>query len=213
MQRTDLARKSCRQRRQLPSLAAALLLVAVAGPIAAQTITLQPGDVLRVAVLNEPELSGDFPVTDGGMVMLPLLGSVQVTDRSVAAVMEDLRAGYVRELARPDFLLMPLVRIAVTGEVRQPGVQLVDPTQSLKEVLATAGGTLPTAKRGVADLVRDGEARRVSIEPGSADLAIQPRSGDAVHVPRQSWLTENMPVIIGAAATVAAATVTSLLLR
>jgi hypothetical protein len=61
--------------------------------------------------------------------------------------------------------------------------------------------------------VRDGEARRVSIEPGSADLAIQPRSGDAVHVPRQSWLTENMPVIIGAAATVAAATVTSLLLR
>jgi hypothetical protein len=39
------------------------------------------------------------------------------------------------------------------------------------------------------------------------------RSGDQLVVGRRTWLSENLPIFIGAAASVAAAAVTSLIVR
>ncbi|MFN2382973.1 MAG: polysaccharide biosynthesis/export family protein, partial [Gemmatimonadota bacterium] len=66
------------------ALAAALLL-ALAAPLAAQSAAdagqspLAPGDIVRLRFVQEPELSGDFPVDEGGRVSLPLLGFRDVT--------------------------------------------------------------------------------------------------------------------------------------
>lgn len=210
MQPADVVRKTIRIWTR--AVIATVAVVGTARPAAAQG-TLRPGDAVRVTVLNEPELSGDFPVSQDGVVLLPLLGSVRVTGRPLDEVVTELRAGYTRELAQPDFQIVPLVRVTVTGEAREPGVQLVDPTQTLAEVLAMAGGAGPSAKRGIADLVRDGERRRISIEAGSPDLSRHPLSGDALFLPRRSWVSENLGILVGAAATVAAAAVTSVILR
>jgi polysaccharide export outer membrane protein len=204
-------------RRQL-AIAWILLLVGPASLLAqpAQTdppFRLLPGDAIRVEVKNEPNLSGQFQVTIEGVVMLPLLGLVHVADRPLERVLADLREQYGRELADPEVLLTPLVRVVVAGEVRAPGLFMADPTLTLADVLAMAGGPLPTANKKRLTMVRDGADRRMSMVPGSMDLMERPRSGDRLFVARRSWVTENLPILVGAAASVAAAAVTSVIVR
>lgn len=193
------------------ALLLALLLPASASAQAADR--LQPGDALRVEVKNEPPLSGQFTVTADGSVMLPLLGLVRVADRPLPEVLAELRAAYGGELPDPEVLLTPLVRVAVVGEVRAPGLFLADPTHTLADVLTMAGGPLPTAHRRKLTLIRDGVEREIEPGAGSADLAQAPRSGDRLYVPRRSWLSDNLGILVGAAASVAAAAVTSWIVR
>jgi protein involved in polysaccharide export with SLBB domain len=211
--------------RLVPRLAAVVPMLALltalrpaceaqAQPVAGRDeLRLRAGDVLRVAIRDEPALSGEFAVGPDGVVMLPLVGPAHVAGRPVSEVLATLRASYARELAEPDFTLLPLVRVAVTGEVRAPGLVLAEPTFAVADVLALAGGPTPAARRGRATLVRDGVERRLSLAPASPDLALALRSGDVLHVERRGWLGENLPVFVGAAASVAAAAVTTLIVR
>jgi hypothetical protein len=48
---------------------------------------------------------------------------------------------------------------------------------------------------------------------GGAAPLIQLQSGDQIMVWRRSWVSENVPILISAAATVAAAAVTTLIVR
>jgi hypothetical protein len=63
------------------------------------------------------------------------------------------------------------------------------------------------------DLVRGGERRELDGSAGSLDLAMHPESGDELFVPRRGWFSDNLPILIGAAASVAAAAVTTLIVR
>ena len=176
-------------------------------------LVLRPGDQVRLQVKDEPHLSGTFPVNEDGTLLAPLVGLVQVSERPFGEVRADLRALFARELTEPVIVVTPLVRLAVLGEVRMPGVYPVDPTMSLAEVLAGAGGLTPRADEGKVSLVRDGETISARLEPGAPLLATRFRSGDQVVVEGQSWVREHMPVLVGAAASVAAAAVTSLIVR
>jgi protein involved in polysaccharide export with SLBB domain len=178
-----------------------------------RALQLQAGDALRVEVKNEPHLSGQFQVNIEGMVMLPVLGMVHVADRPLERVLADLRDRYGRELADPEVLLTPLVRVVVAGEVRAPGIFLADPTLTLSHVLAMAGGPLQTANQKKIVLVRDGIESTLRMTPNAADLMDRPHSGDRLVVMRRSWVSENLPILIGAAASVAAAAATSLIVR
>jgi polysaccharide export outer membrane protein len=193
------------------ALCLALLLPSSA--FAQTEIRLHPGDALRVEVKNEPPLSGQFTVTADGSVMLPLLGLIRVADRPLPDVLAELRAAYGAELTEPEVLLTPLVRVAVVGEVRAPGLFLADPTHTLADVLTMAGGPLPTAHRKKLTLMRDGQEHEIEPGAASADLARAARSGDRLYVPRRSWLSDNLGILVGAAASVAAAAVTSWIVR
>jgi protein involved in polysaccharide export with SLBB domain len=189
------------------------MLVGLSVPVQAQSVTLRPGDALRVQIKNEPRLGGQFPVSTEGTVLLPLLGVIQVAERPFEEVRAELATGYTRELAEPEFLATPLIRVTVSGEVRSPGLRMAEPTLSIAELLAQSGGPLSTAKRNRVDLVRGGERRELDGSAGSLDLAMHPESGDELFVPRRGWFSDNLPILIGAAASVAAAAVTTLIVR
>lgn len=200
-------------------VAAAALAAAAAGALEAQgsqpsdALVLRPGDAIRLQVKDEPALSGEFPVNEDGRTLFPLVGLVEVAGRPFAAVREDLRAGYARDLLDPVVVATPLVRLAVLGEVRAPGVFPIDPTMTLGDVLASVGGLAPRGDEGKISLVREGEVIAARIEPGAPLLAMPLRSGDQIVVGRQGWAREHMAVFVGAAASVAAAAVTSLIIR
>jgi protein involved in polysaccharide export with SLBB domain len=101
---------------------------------------LRPGDALRIEVKDEPQFSGEFAIGQDGMILLPVLGTVRVTDLPFAEVDGVLRKRLAGELVDPVIRITPLLRIAVLGEVRQPGLFLVDPTFSAADILARAGG-------------------------------------------------------------------------
>jgi polysaccharide export outer membrane protein len=201
---------------RIPIPGAALLLLLAATAAAAQDtgdLRLRPGDGVRLAVRDEPTLSGDFPVVEPGRVLLPEIGLVDVSGRPFSAVQAEVRAGFGRILVDREVVLVPLVRVAVLGEVRQPGLFPVDPSQTIADVLASAGGVTDAGSTGGVDLVRGGRTTRVRIAPGGAGLAERLQSGDQIVVGRRSWLHENVPIVIGAAASVLAAATTGLIVR
>lgn len=175
--------------------------------------SLRPGDALRIQVRDEPTWSGTFQIAEDGTVLLPTLGIVQVAGRPFAEVRAELSAAYRRELVVPEVQIVPLVRVAVLGEVQRPGLFPVDPTQGLADLLATAGGLTPSGDRNGIRLVRDGTVVATRLDPNSETLGLPLQSGDQVFVTRRSWLAQNAPILVGALASVTTAVVASLLVR
>lgn len=174
---------------------------------------LLPGDQLLIQVKNEPNLSGRYTVGPDGAVMLPVVGIVETADRPFREVEACIRERYARELAEPDLLITPLIRVAIMGEFRAPGFQWLDPTNTLADLYVLSGGLLPTANRKGIKLVRGTEETDIRLDQGGAPPPIPLQSGDRLIVGRRSWFSENLPIFIGAAASVAAAAVTSLIVR
>jgi len=200
-----------------PVLHALLLCAATAaGGSASQAdpdVRLRPGDQVQLLVKNEPGLSGRFTVTPDGSAMLPLIGLVPVTGRPFDAVEREVRAAFEVELAEPDLVITPLLRVAVMGEVRAPAMHWLDPTGTLVDLLVLSGGLLPTANRRRVTLLRDGDVIAVELDANGVMAPIPIRSGDRLLVGRRSWFSENLAVFVGAAASVAAAAVTTLIVR
>jgi protein involved in polysaccharide export with SLBB domain len=186
----------------------AFALLAAARPAAAQpgtdALTLQPGDLLRITIWREPDLSGDFTVDERGRITLPLLGALQVAQVPVGTLRDTLISRYARELRNPSINIVPLRRVNVLGEVTRPGLYPVDPTMTLADVVAMAGGTGPTGDLRAIRLVRDGTVILERVEPGMPLTTADVRSGDQVFVGRRSWLDRNSGTLL---ATVLSATI------
>jgi polysaccharide export outer membrane protein len=156
---------------------------------------LQPGDRVRLRIWREPDLSGDFPVDEEGIVVFPLLGPLLVTAESPASLKVRLAASYQEYLRNPSIEVLPMRRVNILGSVRAPGLYPVDATMTLDDAVALAGGTTPQGDLDKVDLLRGGERiqGRLSQRTMIADLAI--RSGDQLFVPERSWISRNSGVV------------------
>jgi protein involved in polysaccharide export with SLBB domain len=184
-----------------------------AGATAATPLRLRGGDAVRLLVQDEPELTGEYPVLADGMVLLPLIGQVRVGGLDFVVVQESVRRAYGAELVGLAVVLEPLIRVRVLGEVRLPGLYLVDATYALEDVVAQAGGLTPSASTREVVLVREGRSERLDVRGAEAGLLAPMQPGDEVLVPRRGWIGEHAPILIGAATSVLAAAVTALLVR
>jgi polysaccharide export outer membrane protein len=176
---------------------------------------LRPGDALRIELRDEPSLGGNFTVDGEGQALLPLIGLVRVAGRPFGDVRRDVLTAYGRELvdAPGRVRVTPVLRISVLGEVVNPGLVPVDPTFSLADVVASAGGLTPSADRKEISLMRDGLAVLTTSLDEIAQVRTPILSGDHVVVGRRSWLYENLSILVGGAVSVAAAVATALILR
>ena len=195
-----------------------LLSLLFPGAAAAQSgggdpVRLTAGDRIRLEVRDEPELAGEYVVDQEGMVLLPLVGLVSVAGRSFEAVTEELRVAYARELTDAEIRVIPVLRIAVLGEVRQPGLFPADPTHTPADLIAAAGGLTPQGDPDRISVVRQGEVISVGLEPGSDALEQRIRSGDQIVVGRRGWFWENASLVIGSVTSIAVALITALLIR
>jgi polysaccharide export outer membrane protein len=199
----------------MSSLFALSVVEAVSGQLLPppEEIVLRPGDAIRLEVKDEPALRGEFTVTVAGQALLPLVGLLPVTERPFSDVRQEITKAYARELVEPVVVATPVLRIAVLGEVRLPGLFPVDPTHTLADLIAAAGGLTPLADHSRISLVRGGTVMEGSIDPQSVALKTRFQSGDQLVVGKQGWARENLPVFIGAFTSVAVAIITGLLLR
>jgi polysaccharide biosynthesis/export protein len=123
-------------------LVAALLLAAPAW--ARQAYLVGQGDVLKVAVWSQPELSGEFTVDVSGGIVLPLIGAVKAAGLPVEQIERDIRDrladGYV---VNPQVAIsvaqFKSQRVFVIGEVKQPGVVPLTGALTLVEALTRVG--------------------------------------------------------------------------
>jgi polysaccharide export outer membrane protein len=162
---------------------------------------LQPGDMVRVALSREVGMSGDYLVDETGMVALPLIGSRETSNRTPAALKQELVSAYADQLRNQTIQITFLRRVRVVGEVRTPGLYHADPTMTLGDVVALAGGATNTGKQNDIRIVRDGEEFDVDLRSG---VFQQIRSGDHIIVPEKGWFARNRTLMVTASISVTA---------
>jgi polysaccharide biosynthesis/export protein len=175
-----------------------LLAMLSADEIAAQApaptreqATLAPGDSVRISVWRRPELSGDFVVAPDGSVTHPLLRTVKVGGVPQSTAEANVRGFLLRFDQDPQFVLEPLLRVAVTGEVNRPQLYAVNPQLSILEAIARAGGPTVNAARNRVRLIRyspQGEQKEYVFDLNSTESGVgrSPiHSGDQIIVDRR----------------------------
>jgi protein involved in polysaccharide export with SLBB domain len=181
-----------------------------AGSGEAAADALRPGDVVRVRIWREPDLSGEFPVDADGVVIFPRLGPVHVMGYSGAALREHLVEEYGRFLNHASVEVTLLRRLQVLGAIRSPGLYPVDGTLTIGDVLALAGGATPQGDPRRVELVRDGERVTARLATDATVATTPIRSGDQLFVPERSWLARNTAVVAGVGSAIATVLVTLL---
>jgi len=156
------------------------------------------GDVVKITVYQNPDLSVEARVSELGQINFPLIGVVTIGGLSVSQA----QALIEKRLRDGGFVLKPQVTIQTTqirssqvsilGQVAKPGrfpIEIVG--SKVSEMIAAAGGVVP----GGADIVtlvgnRDGKPIKLDIDlplilqQGRADLDVPVENGDIIYVDR-----------------------------
>lgn len=164
---------------------------------------LRSGDVLRLRIWREPDFSGDFMVSTSGEVTLPRLGAMPVTSVDPDSLAPRLVRAYAEYLNNPTIEIVVLRRIAVLGAVRNPGLYPVDPTMTMADIVALAGGASPDGKLDRMELRRGSARVSANLTPASRIADSPIRSGDQLYVPQRSWLGRNTALVAGLVGTAA----------
>lgn len=131
------------------AFAAAFALCSPAGAGVQKNIrdyTLAAGDRIVVTVFGQPEASADVLVDDSGAVALPLIGSVDVKDLTIAECQDMIRNRFA-----DGFFHEPLVTVRLSeprplyifGDVRTPGAYPFRYGATVITAIALAGGFGP----------------------------------------------------------------------
>jgi polysaccharide export outer membrane protein len=176
-----------------------------------QTV-LSPGDTLRITVWRKPEFSGEFVIGADGTVIHPLFRAVRVAGVPIATAEANIRNFLLQYDQNPQFVMEPLLRVAVSGEVSRPSVFAVQPRTTIAEAIARAGGTTQNGNRGKVRVIRSesGSEQRVFLanlqDPGDPIATSIVRSGDQVVVDRRKSFFRDILVptftVIGSVASI-----------
>lgn len=155
----------------------------------------RPGDVVRLRIWREPDMSGDYPVDANGIATFPRLGTMQVTRMMPDSLQRVLVQEFARYLKNPSIEVVLLRRVRVVGAVRSPGVFTVDQTMRVRDVLALAGGANQDGRTNRARLDRDGTSTMIDLT--SSPRADEPplRSGDQLYVEQKNWFARNTAMV------------------
>jgi polysaccharide biosynthesis/export protein len=173
-----------------------LILFCCVGSCLAQTesLTIGPGDLLHLKVLEAPELEQATRVSDAGTLTLILGGKVQVAGLTPA----EAAVAIERALVEGHYVLTPHVsvtteqtateNVTILGQVRTPGSYPIATPRPILDVLALAGGLNDLAQRKVT-IQRHASKERVDyVLSNSANAALDANvpvyPGDTVLVPK-----------------------------
>jgi len=151
---------------------------------AAATAVIRPGDAVRITVWRKPEYSGEFIVTGDGTLTHPLYRRVVVTGVPLATIESRLNDVLKQYEANPQFVVEPLLRVAVGGEVRTPNLYSLRPETSVSEAVALAGGTTDRGRTDRVILIREGRRSMIDLRGAQQPAATPIRSGDRLVVER-----------------------------
>jgi polysaccharide export outer membrane protein len=159
---------------------------------------LKPGDVVRIEIWREEDLSGDFTVNELGLVTLPLIGEKDVNGLTMQQLRDQLIAEYRVQLLNPSIIVTPLRQVHVLGEVNAPGTYAVDPTVTLAGAIALAGGASAQGNLRKIRIAREGTVIKDAARAEETLQQVDVRSGDQIFVDRRSWFERNSTFVISA---------------
>ena len=165
--------------------------------------TLGPGDIIRILVFQNPDLTLETRVSESGTINYPLIGNVKVGGMPLSeasrVIASELKSGGFVQQPQVNILLLEVRgnQVSVLGEVNRPGrFPLETFNTHVSEMLAMAGGIESAIgpNGGGSDVVivsgmRNGQPFRQEIDIPSLFLQDQPGNdiivsgGDVIYVP------------------------------
>jgi polysaccharide export outer membrane protein len=169
--------------------------------------------VISVKVWREPDYSGEWTVDTRGRVVLPRLGEFSVLGRTTESLTDSLKTAFRQYLNNPSIEITVQRRIAVAGEVGRPGLVLADPTITIGDLIALAGGITASGDRNKVMLLRGGQVIVSALGPGTVLQSSPIQSGDQIFVPQRSWLSRNGQIFIYSAVSITGSIIVALIVR
>jgi polysaccharide export outer membrane protein len=156
-------------------LAGTVLLCAALGgggnAVAQPEYLLAPGDVVRITVFENPDLTTEARVSESGQISFPLVGSTKIGGISVSAAEKLIAKGLKdgKYVLQPQVIIFPLEirgnQVSVLGRVNKAGRYPIETANMrVADLLAMAGGVAPDgADTLVLSGLRDGAPIRREI--------------------------------------------------
>jgi len=167
---------------------------------------LKNGDMIEVAVFQEPNLNRQLVIAPDGRISFPLVGQIRAAGLSIGAVentlKDRLKKFYQNDLdltvllvsvreTQEDEKFIPVIYI--TGEVKNPGQFPIKTRTTILQAIALSGGLGPFAAKGRILVRRSSKGQNYvfpfdyrSVEKGAEIVGnITLRHGDVVVVPER----------------------------
>ena len=153
---------------------------------------LGPDDVVEITVLGQPEFTTRARVKANGTVQLPFIGEQKVSGETALTLApkigEKLRSGgyYAKPVVNVEVSGFASRYVTLLGAIAQPGLQPVDRSYRLSEIIARAGGIRETGADYVTVTRASGEQKNYPFEKLAAggpedDPVVSP--GDKIYIP------------------------------
>ena len=184
-------------------LVALLLLNSLS--VLADEYVIGEGDLLKIAIYDNPDLATESRVSGDGKITLPLIGEVTVTGMTAAraqkVIADKLADGYIKKPQVSVFITeYKSKKVTTLGEFTKPGLIELRGNSTLMEVISNAGGITLNAsetliiKRKV--LLTDGPGEDLTIvvdlnrllEKGDISTNMMVKDGDSIYVPRAAFI-------------------------
>ena len=178
-------------------LAAAFVLAMSAHPANAQEYVLGAGDLLKITVYENDDLTTNTRVNGDGMVNVPLVGNMKVGGMSVSdaekKISKALGHGYIVDPHVSIFVVeYKSKKVTILGEVMKPGLYELDGNSTLLEIISKAGGLTEKAGNTVSIKRKKGGSKgkdttikvnlKALFEKGDMSKNIYVQDGDNIFV-------------------------------
>ena len=160
-----------------------IVLLALSATASAAQYKLGSGDVIRISVHGEPDLSfEEVRLTDAGTFTFPFIGEVDANGKTPGEVrnvlVEKLKDGYLID-PRVSVSVVNYREFYISGEVKLPGGYPYQPGLTLDRAIALAGGLTERASTKRMTIVRGSEGSRAE-EKATMDTQVRP--GDTINI-------------------------------
>lgn len=182
------------------------------GAAMAQEYVIGGGDLLKITVYDNPDLTTESRVSNDGKITFPLIGEVQANgstaielEKKISRLLED---GYI---VKPQVAVFieeyKSKKVSVLGEVAKPGLVVLRGAYSLMEAISDAGGMTPNAgnqlviQRKINKVASSGKSdimgkEDVTItvdlkklfEEGDVTANVPVMDGDSIYVPKAAFV-------------------------
>jgi polysaccharide export outer membrane protein len=134
---------------------------------------LGSGDIVKISVFGEDDLSLETRLPQTGIISYPFLGDIKAVDLTVSALEK-----YIFDGLKGDYLISPSVSVTVIqyrpffidGEVKKPGGYPYQPGLSVDKASALAGGYTERASKSKIVIVRDISGLQSTLFAQSSDI-------------------------------------------
>src|SRR4028119_2419361 len=205
---TDVASPQPTIAQQPTSRNGAIAPVRVRSSNASGTYTLGGGDNIRVDIFELPQFSGSYQIPAGGVIQLPLIGSISIQGLTLEEASTAISQAYKPILKRPQVTLSlqatrPL-NVWISGEVNRPGSYTIALNSGAGNVPSVQFPTLVQAVEKAQGVTQVADIRRVELrrraggvgqiqtttfdlwqylQTGNVPVDITLRDGDAIFIP------------------------------